>query len=243
MLDLVSNSRPKQKSKQSITLQRMIPESDMNYQKHPAPWQLQGEGYMMPYRFRDDFLDQEACIPERLREKQVLKIGLVMLVNYHASPVGPYGELLFIPGMFRVNGKNYWHISKIYVSSMDSVMNGRENWGIPKELAQFEFNSMANGQNQVIVQLHGQKVFACQFKDWGIGLPLSTKLFPFNFYQPFQGKNYLTTPTGSGKAFCSSIHEMEIGDGLFPKIDTQTRLACLHIPDFTLAFPLPNFLT
>jgi len=121
-------------------------------------------------------------------------------------------------------------------------MNGRENWGIPKELAQFAFNPLANGQNQVIVQLNGQKVFACQFKDWGMGLPLSTKLLPFNFYQPYHGKNYLTNPKGSGKAFFSTISGLEIGEGLFPKIDTQNRLACLHIPDFKLAFPKPNFL-
>jgi len=105
LLVVGSISRLQQESKQSITLQLMIPNSDINYQKHPAPWQLQGEGYMMPYIFRDDFLWKEACIPESLSEKQVFKIGLVMLVNYQSSPVGPYGELLFIPGMFRVNGK------------------------------------------------------------------------------------------------------------------------------------------
>jgi hypothetical protein len=217
-------------------------EPGIPYQISPAPWQLKGEGYLMLYRFSNEFLKKEGYITEELKSSLCLNVGLVMLVNYQSSPVGPYGELLFIPGMFHYKGKYYWHISKIYVSSLDSVMNGRTNWGIPKELAEFEFEKLNQGITSAKVKLNGELVFNGQFKDKALGFPLSTALFPFQFIQPLNGKEYITHPRGSGKAFFSKPLELTTGQGFFPSIDTQTRLACLHIPNFSLAFPNPVFL-
>lgn len=217
-------------------------EDNIPYQFSPAPWQLKGEGYLMLYRFSNEFLINGAYITEDLKPFLWMNIGMVMLVNYQTSPVGPYGELLFIPGMFHYKGKYYWHISKIYVSSLDSVMNGRANWGIPKELAEFKFETLEHGIKSVQVNVKGEKAFNCLFKDKGFGFPLSTSILPFQFIQPLYGKEYVTHPIGSGKAFFSKPMDLEIGQGLFPSIGTQTRLACLHIPNFTLAFPKPNFL-
>ncbi|MEQ1624991.1 MAG: acetoacetate decarboxylase family protein [Sediminibacterium sp.] len=217
-------------------------EADIPYQISPAPWQLKGEGYLMLYRFKNGFLKKEGCISEELKPFLWMNIGMVMLVNYQSSPVGPYGELLFIPGMFHYKGKYYWHISKIYVSSLDSVMNGRENWGIPKELAQFEFNNLDQAIHSAKVITNGEMVFDCHFKDKLLGFPLSTSILPFQFIQPLNAKEYVTHPNGSGKAFFSKPIELETGQGLFPSIGTQTRLACLHIPNFSLAFPNPIFL-
>lgn len=217
-------------------------EANIPYQISPAPWQLKGEGYLMLYRFSNEFLKKEACISEDLKPFLWMNIGLVMLVNYQESPVGPYGELLFIPGMFHYKGKHYWHISKIFVSSFDSVMNGRSNWGIPKELADFEFENLGHGINSAKVKQNGELVFSSQFNDRGLCFPLSTAFFPFQFIQPLNGKEYITHPKGSGKAYFSKPIELTTGQGLFPSIDTQTRLTCLHIPDFSLAFPQPHFL-
>lgn len=214
----------------------------ISYQISPAPWQLKGEGYLMLYRFSNDFLTKEGFIDKGLMPFLWMNLGLVMLVNYHQSPVGPYGELLFIPGMFHYKGKYYWHISKIYVSSNDSVMNGRENWGIPKELAQFEFKQLSNGAQSIKVAINECLVFSGNFKDKAFGFPLSTSILPFEFLQPLNDKDYITHPKGNGKAYFSKLDKLEIGQGLFPDINSQKRLACLHIPNFSLAFPLPNFI-
>lgn len=216
--------------------------ADKPYQISPAPWKLKGEGYLMLYRFSNEFLMKEGCISEELKPFLWMNIGMVMLVNYQVSPVGPYGELLFIPGMFHYKGKYYWHISKIYVSSLDSVMNGRANWGIPKEMAEFEFNNLDQGVHSAKVITNGKMVFDCHFKDRSFGFPLSTSILPFQFIQQLNGKEYVTHPIGSGKAFFSKPIDLEIGQGLFPGIGTQTRMACLHIPNFSLAFPNPIFL-
>jgi hypothetical protein len=217
-------------------------DSSISYQISPAPWQLKGEGYLMLYRFSNEFLMKEGCILEGLKPFLWMNIGMVMLVNYQTSPVGPYGELLFIPGMFHFKGKYYWHISKIYVSSLDSVMNGRENWGIPKELAEFKFDELDQGIKLAQVNVNGALVFNSQFKDSSFGFPLSTAILPFQFIQPLNAKEYVTHPKGSGRAYFSKPDALAIGQGLFPNIGSQTRLACLHIPDFSLAFPKPIFL-
>lgn len=242
MLDFKTVRPLNAKPTQSITLQMMQFDASTPYQSSPAPWQLKGEGYLMLYRFSNDFLMKEGCIAQGLKPFLWMNIGMVMLVNYQSSPIGPYGELLFIPGMFHYKGKYYWHISKIYVSSLDSVMNGRENWGIPKELAQFEFEQLEMGINSAKVISNGELLFNCQFKDRSFGFPLSTAFLPFQFIQPLNAKEYITHPKGSGRAILSAPQDLITGKGLFPSIGTQTRLACLHIPDFSLAFPKPIFL-
>ncbi|KAF8271041.1 hypothetical protein EI94DRAFT_1569136 [Lactarius quietus] len=64
----------------------------------------------------------------------------VVLARYEDSPAGPYDELIV---SFRFsnphqNGTN-WRITNIYVSSRQSIWNGRKNWNIPKHLARFNF--------------------------------------------------------------------------------------------------------
>ncbi|KAI0295297.1 hypothetical protein BC826DRAFT_1009326 [Russula brevipes] len=65
----------------------------------------------------------------------------VVLVRYEDSPVGPYDELIMVADGFSnpyqkgASGR----ITNIYVSTRESVWNGRTNWNIPKHLASFEF--------------------------------------------------------------------------------------------------------
>lgn len=59
-------------------------------------------------------------------------VGAIMLVRYDSRPVGPYDELLYIPGLFsRGEGNSlvyYYSITRIWVSTEASVVNGRSNW-------------------------------------------------------------------------------------------------------------------
>ena len=103
----------------------------------PAPWQLTGNAYIMVYKFSKEFVEEQGFLEDWQKDAFEGYLGTVMLVNYETSGVGPYFELLFIPGMFDFEGKNYFSISKIYVSSDDSVYNGIKNWGIPKEQAEY----------------------------------------------------------------------------------------------------------
>lgn len=61
-------------------------------------------------------------------EAGVWKGGLVMmqLLRYTSTPVGPYDEMILLPGNFDVPGAHGTHprITRIYVSQRDTTFNG-----------------------------------------------------------------------------------------------------------------------
>ncbi|OBZ73857.1 hypothetical protein A0H81_05843 [Grifola frondosa] len=66
--------------------------------------------------------------------------GVVTILRYTDSPIGPYDELMIIPGEFtNPSGARLPRITRIFVSTLESVYNGRRNWNFPKELAKFTF--------------------------------------------------------------------------------------------------------
>ena len=74
-------------------------------------------------------------------------LGLAMIVSYSSSPAGPYDELLIsVPCHYNKKAsQKEWMMSRrlplIFVSTEASLRNGRENWGIRKELADFEWST------------------------------------------------------------------------------------------------------
>ncbi|KAL2867802.1 uncharacterized protein BJX67DRAFT_352280, partial [Aspergillus lucknowensis] len=79
-----------------------------------------------------------------------------MIVRYEDSEVGPYDELILIPGR-AVNphtGKAEMRISTIYVSTDASVWNGRRNWNIPKQRAVFDFQPVGTGKSGLALKVY-----------------------------------------------------------------------------------------
>jgi hypothetical protein len=99
----------------------------MEVPQHPAPWHLTGKGYILLYKLQRSFIENHGMVPPFLQGKFSGGFGCIMLVDYATSDAGPYEELLFIPGKFHHEGKKLNTISKIYVSTIDSVVNGRRN--------------------------------------------------------------------------------------------------------------------
>ncbi|KAJ7782669.1 hypothetical protein B0H16DRAFT_1493935 [Mycena metata] len=78
------------------------------------------------------------------------------ITRYSAAPVGPYDELIYIPGRWAYNlTDSGLRITQIYVSTNASVFNGRTNWNIPKHLADFDFAISADGSTTVTVSPPG----------------------------------------------------------------------------------------
>ncbi|KAJ7617744.1 hypothetical protein FB45DRAFT_1102956 [Roridomyces roridus] len=125
----------------------------------PAPWVLDvSEGYIFVVLppLSPAFLPPGWANPleePELRPGSILPdIGLMMLVRYAAGPVGPYDELIYIPGRWAYNlTDSGLRITQIYVSTNASVFNGRTNWNIPKHLAVFNFTSSTDGSTSVTV--------------------------------------------------------------------------------------------
>ncbi|MGP8154086.1 MAG: acetoacetate decarboxylase family protein [Smithella sp.] len=175
----------------------------------PAPWNLVGRGCIVLYKFKREFLRKRAFLPKKEGIDTAGGLGTLMIVDYESSDAGPYSELLFIPGKLHIHGGRWHRITKIYVSTMDSVLNGRKNWSIPKELADFNFSRKGNIE-EVEVSTGGWTFFRASMKVWGPRFPLSTKLLPFPLMQGEKGSYLNTSFSGSGWGRFASICRIEV---------------------------------
>ncbi len=205
---------------------------------YPAPWTLSGKGYILLYRFTKTFVEENANLPEFLKGCFAGGFGALMLVDYSTSDAGPYGELLFIPGKFKHQGKKLNTISKIYVSTMASVENGRRNWGIPKERADFTFQSTGPHTEKVSIFSGESTIAEFTLESGKLAFPVNTKLFPFPLVQYHEGKYYYTTFQGRGTGKLAKLKGVRINPQLFPDVSGFQPVAAMKVEPFKITFPV-----
>ncbi len=205
----------------------------------PAPWNLTGDAYIMVYKFSKDFVYEYGFMTDYQQDRFLGYVGTVMLVDYKTSGVGPYRELLFIPGMFTFDWQKMFSISKIYVSSHDSVYNGIENWGIPKEYADFDWQTNADGTEDISVNIDGKEFFKTTIKKGFISFPLTTSILPLKVVQKLRKDLIITNPTAKGKATLASIKSMKVDKNFFPDVSKASPLITMKVKDFEMTFNVP----
>ena len=214
-----------------------MPKSSTTHTPVPAPWTLRGEGIILLFRFKKDWVAKAGNLPEHLQGKFKGGFGYVMLVDYEESPVGPYRELLFIPGKF---GKEKLQaITTIFVDSEASTANGRANWAIPKETADYNWQK-GKGLDQVEISFNGKQVFRASIRSGGISFPMSTALLPIRLRQELAGQVLFTQPEGKGWGKLAHIQDLEVDPQLFPDIRGIKPLLALKVSPFSLTFPKPS---
>ena len=92
-----------------------------------APWSLSGESLACLVRTAP----RRSPLPDGLQ--RLPGPSLVVAVCYTGSPVGPYLELA-VGEPARLGARPGWCITTMVVDSQESRMDGRLNWGYPKEL-------------------------------------------------------------------------------------------------------------
>lgn len=209
----------------------------------PAPWILHGRGYISILRFDPRQLDEDRFTPASLRGRRTVSpYALMMFVDYADSAVGPYHELLFIPGRFDFGaGRKCFSISRIFVSSMDSVINGRRNWGIPKELAQFDVCYGDSGLDHVRVSQHGRSVATLDYRRYSISMPATTALLPkklLTLGQHHGHQTFFYTPSARGWSQPAKLVHAESNPELFPDLAAAQPLLSVYNPRFQMRFPL-----
>ncbi len=207
------------------------------FQYAPAPWQLEGEGIILVYKFSKKWVETFGQLPARLQGKFKGGLGYLMLVNYKNSPVGPYNELLLIPGKFSPTGKQ--SITKIYVDSEESTQNGRANWGIPKNTLPFSWKE-ENGKSEIKVFSNDEVVFSCEVKSFGIPFPASTSFLPIDLHQFWEGTDFYTKPSGSGWGKLAKVKIKDLNPDFFPDIRLQKPLLAVKINPFRINFPISD---
>lgn len=106
----------------------------------PAPWTLKGTVYSITYIPLSTKLPTKAFAPLERQYASAVEgeyvgiLGQIQIIRYTDSPVGPYDELLIVPGFFKYNhtspsGKleerKNLRVSRIYVSQKYTNWNGR----------------------------------------------------------------------------------------------------------------------
>lgn len=206
--------------------------------EYPAPWELQGRGYILLYKFKKAFIKEQGNVPDFLKGQFAGGFGSVMLVNYEKSNAGPYGEFLFIPGKFHFRKKRLDNISKIYVSSEESVVNGRRNWAIPKEQADFTFErSTAERDEHICIKCGDTEVADFVIRCGCLKFPVSTKLLPFPLVQKQDGKYFFTSFSGHGMGRLARIKRVSVNPAMFPDISTVKPIAVIAVDPFDITFP------
>ena len=215
----------------------------VSVEKFPAPWHLTGNGYIFAYKFSKKRSNEGFFSVDFLEDKQFSGFGTVMLVDYHKSTAGPYRELLFIPGHFNYKGKKLYSITKIYVSSMESAVNGRENWGIPKELADFTIEPIGWRKERIIVKKDEELVMDVTLRKFGFPYFVTTKLFPLPLIQKINNKLYFTKFSGRGRSWLTSAKSMKVNSKYFPDISKDRPLFIKRVDNFEIEFPIPTTIT
>lgn len=205
--------------------------------EYPAPWHLKGKGYILLYKFSKEEIQNDKFLSDKFKKSFLGGFGAVMIVDYAESDAGPYSELLFIPGKFRYGRKKKNTISKIYVSSRESIMNGRENWAIPKEHADFTFAPESKHIENINISSKGEQILTAKIKSGRLIFPVNTAFLPFPLVQEQDGKAFYTKFSGSGKGRFASIKEITINPELFPIAASKKPLLAVKVEPFKICFP------
>ncbi|KAK3935832.1 hypothetical protein QBC46DRAFT_396587 [Diplogelasinospora grovesii] len=163
----------------------------------PPPWKCKATAYMIPFWTSSRTaanLPTKAYHPLEAASTfaspdygtPVGGLSMIQILRYTESPVGPYDELLIVPGTFvypfgndadgTKGTKKGLKLTRIYVSQKHTCYNGRQNWNIPKHLARFEWTDLPNGATRVQVyppdtNANEGAFFQCTFQKSRIPLP------------------------------------------------------------------------
>jgi hypothetical protein len=192
---------------------------------------------MLFYRFSRDFVAQQGFVPPELSGRFDGFFGAVMLVNYCESPVGPYRELLFIPGKFRTPQGRRYSITSIYVDSEASEASGRANWGIPKRTRPFEAGQRGKMERIRVFDENGDTGFDISLRAGGLRFPVTTALIPIHLYQVLGHRAWLVSPRGSGAGQLACVANVWVNPAFFPDISLVKPLLAVKVTGFRMQFP------
>ncbi len=198
---------------------------------YPAPWRLTGDGVVLCYRPDRAWLDARPA-------GWTGKLAVVMWVNYRTSPVGPYREWLLIPGRRNNPQGRHYSISEIYVDSQESLIGGQQNWGIPKRLAEFDWEDDAGALSLSVTAGNSRVQLAGAPR--GPSVPVPALWQPYRLYQQRDGRHFWTRPTARARCrWFTVVSQREEGDAA-PGLSAQKLIAAFLVSDFEITFPLAD---
>jgi hypothetical protein len=220
------------------------PESALpNVELHPAPWLLHASAYVLAVRMPEDVIDNASFVPPSLAGKRTGQTAYVLFVDYKQANCGPYQELLVSPAVYDFGDGHYPTITRIYVSTYDSVVNGRINWGIPKDRADFSIEKGPDNVETVRVSRDGHVFANMKFKPYGLTFPVTSALLPAGLRtltQHWRGKSYRFTLSAKGSLRMAKMVEWTFDPTMFPDLARGKVLMAGYFPSFDMTFPVAD---
>lgn len=197
------------------------------------PWALKGSGLILVYKSIQ--MENQPVKGNYLGGPAVL-----MLVDYQSSPVGPYKELLFIPGRYDFGVKTGYQISYIRVSSDESTGNGIQNWGIPKKTGAFTVLSESNQKKWNMED--ESEIVDCTFSHGRLAIPVFTKPLPYRLVQNMGEKLFITRPEASGTMTWAKLQNFKTNIPALHALNSTKPLLSVYVKNFRMVFPAPEIL-
>lgn len=208
----------------------------------PPPWALRGTGYIILYAFKREERRAAAFTQPNLEAAWRGGPGALVWMDYTASPVGPYREILFIPGLFAINERLSFSISRIFVETLDSVVGGRANWGIPKDLATFSGETRADGTERLQAHIDERPLADLYVHPLGPVITLDTAFMPITIMQRMHDRFFYTPLVlKAGVQWLDVIRAWtDETDAELPALAGHRPLAAVKLHDFDVTFPMPR---
>jgi hypothetical protein len=208
----------------------------------PAPWALRGHAWIVLVHLPPTSAARTAFVPDALRGSLRAPVSALMCVEYTTAPCGPYCEVLFVPGAMRFpDGRWHVSISRILVSTWDSVVNGRANWGIPKERADILIERDAERDGVRVLDAERERCRIEFGPPRGPRLPLRTTWLPVRWStlaQWHEGQVFYYRPQARGSLRPARLLRWTFDAEWFPDLAEATVLASMRVEDFTMEFPV-----
>lgn len=145
-----------------------------------APWTL--NGYALQTLQWVDVSTVRPLIPSEFKIISIFPnqtLGGIYISTYQSGSSLQYNELIVISGFVSYSGQWGGWISHIYVDDENSVAGGREIWGLPKELAEFQWE----GCHSVTVSQGKNILCRLTYTQPSLSLPLSLTVPGFGYQQ------------------------------------------------------------
>ncbi|CAB1206388.1 hypothetical protein [Acinetobacter bouvetii] len=204
---------------------------------HHPPWDLQGDAFILNYWITPNFIKDNSSF--HIAPSPIGRVVQVILVRYHHSPVGPYDELLILDHPL-ISKRRLSSIPKIYVSTEISMQHGQHLWGIPKQVAQFEwvnkddvvYCNITFAQQEMSLRLQKYKNSQTFYIN---SHHLPARLL--NIQQAWQGLRYQFIPQFRGKLSKLKQVTWENAQDIFPDFSQAKYLHSFYVPEFKLTLP------
>lgn len=202
------------------------------------PWLLRGDAFLVLTASPAEVNLVDAGIPAALEGIYRSLFNVMVVADYRESPVGPFRELLYIPGRFRFGVDDEpMSITRSYATTEVAQLNRHAHWSVPSGLA--TISRTPNAGRDVFSA--GEQPFASfAFEAFGPELPLNGRVIPpaYRAFAQLAGdRTVLYTLAITGTMRAARFLPQKFDARMFPDMSKREAVLAIKISDFLAEFP------